>query len=303
MAMKFFSRATKQLVQPKKEWYLSVLEQPRDAEEYWEKTIAPNLSEDQKILLAEQLFCHLWTNHGTTVAVDQVASTAQQLQLAQARFDKGCHLCKHQLFDLALIEIEKSRQIQEANGVWCHEEMEIQLHYAKGTILQGLREYGQALSEFRQAWRISCLKLGPSNVLTKASQYMIENVLTRHRCDMLEIHHNMTILRQAIIHEKEGDFFQAAGDFDLAIYEYRQSLLEYQRHQDEPQVGNTAFEQAELRCKIARVLEQHVKPNLAQIEWATSLSLYQSTLGSRHAKTIEAMTGLVRNHTLHQPNV
>ena len=279
---------------------MGVLEQPRDAEVYWERTIAPNLSDDQKMLLAEQLFCYIWTNLGMKVAVDQLATTAQQLQLAQARFDRGCNLCSHQLFESALIEIERSKQIQAANGVWCHEEMEMQLHYAKGTILQGLREYGQALSEFRQAWRISCLKCGSSHVITMASQYMIENVLTRHRCDLLEIHENMTILRQAIVHEKEGDFLHAAGDFDLAIYEYRQSLLEYQRYQDEPQVGHTAFEQAEIRCKIARVLEQHAKPNLAQTEWATSLSLYQSTLGGRHAKTIETMAGLVRNHTLNQ---
>lgn len=279
---------------------MSVLDQPRDAEEYWEQTIAPNLSDDQKLILAEQLFCYIWTNLGMNVAVDQVASTAQQLQLAQARFDKGCVLCNHQLFDLALIEIEKSRQIQEANRAWCHEEMEIQLYYAKGTILQGLREYGKALSEFRQAWRISSLKFGSGHIVTQASQYMIEGVLTRHRYDVMEIHHNMTILRQAIIHEKEGDFFHIAGDFDLAIYEYRQSLLEYQRHQDEPQVGQTSFEQAEIRCKIARVLEQqHAKESLAQTEWATSLSLYQSTLGSRHAKTIETMTSLVRNHTLY----
>lgn len=279
---------------------MSVLEQPRDAEAYWEGLVAPNLSDDQKILLAEQLFCYVWTNFGMKLAVDQVASTAQQLQLAQARFDQGCNLCSQQLFDSALVEIEKSRQIQEAHGVWCHEEMEIQLHYAKGTVLQGLREYGKSLSEFRQAWRISSLKLGSGHVLTRASQYMIESVLTRHRCDLLEVHHSVTILRQAIIHEREGDFFHTAGDFDLAIYEYRQSLLEYQRHQDEPQVGHTAFEQAEIRCKLARVLEQHAKQNLAQVEWAISLSLYQSTLGSRHPKTVETMTGLVRNHTQYQ---
>jgi tetratricopeptide (TPR) repeat protein len=300
--MKFFiSRGTnKHLVQPKKEWYLSILDQPQDAEAYWERKIAPNLSDDQKLLLAEQLFCYVWTNLGRNVAMDQVASPAQQLQLAQARFDKGCSLCKYQLFESALMEIEKSRQIQEANGAWCHEEMEIQWHYAKGTILQGLREYDKALSEFRQAWRISCLKLGCSHMLSQASQFMIETVLRRYHCDLLEIHNTITILRQAIVHEKEGDFFQVAGDFDLAIYEYRQSLFEYQRYQDEPEGGHTLLEQAEIRCKMAKTLELHGKHSLAQIEWATALSLYQSFLGNRHAKTIETMSGLVRNHTLFQ---
>ncbi len=295
--MKFFTRDKKRQGLQKQQWYLSRLQQPRDAEAYWDQTISPDLSKDQKILLAEELFCYIWKHHGSDEAIDQVASAAQQLQLAQARFDKGCTLCSHQNFESALVEIEKSRRIQESYGVWCQEETEIQLHYATGAVLMGLREYDKALSEFRQAWRIGGLKLGPSHILTRSSQQMIEDILCKDRCGLLEIHHNMAILRQAITHEKEGDFFRVAGDFDLAINEYRQSILEYQRHQDEPHVATTAVEQAEIRSKIARILEEQAKRRLAEMEWASSLSLYQSALGSCHPKTIESMTGLIRNHS------
>lgn len=294
--MKFFSGGNNRPVQQKHPWYLGLIHQTQDAEVYWDQKISPNLSDDQKILFAEQLFCYVWSRIGSVEAIHQVVTPSQQLQLAKARFDKGCQLCNLQFFESALLEIEKSKLIQESYGVWCHEDMEIKVHYAKGVIMLGLGNYSKALAEFRRAWRISGLKLGPSHILTKSSILMVENVLSKQGCNQLEIHQNIIVLRQAILHEKEGDFFHVAGDLDLAIFEYRQSILEYQRHHDEPRVENTAIEQADIHSKIAKILELQGKQSLAEVEWAVSLSLFQSSLGSRHPKTIEAIAGYIRNH-------
>lgn len=112
----------------------------------------------------------------------------------------------------------------------------------------------------------------------------------------------MRILNQAILHEKAGDMLDGVtGDLGLAIYEYRQSLMEYQTHQDQPLVKDTCVEQAAIRCKIASILErQDNKRGLAEAEWTTALSLYHSAFGSQHPKTIETMTRLTKNHNLVQ---
>jgi tetratricopeptide (TPR) repeat protein len=285
-------------------WYSNIFGQrpQQHAEAHWDKFVSPNLSKDQKVLLAEQLFGYVWRQHGSTEALNQIMDTTQQLQLAEARFNKGCHLWGQQLFESALMEIQKSKDIQMSQGSWCNQEMEVQLHYATGMNFVGLQQYDKALAEFRQAWRVSGLELGSKHILTRASQHMIESVLSKQRCGIMEIHHELIIIQQAIVHEKEGDFLQQCGDMDLdvAIYEYQQSLLEYQRHQEQPQVQDATAERAAILCKIASVLERQDKRGSAETEWATALSLYQSALGSQHPKTIETMTRLTRNHCLVQ---
>lgn len=281
-------------------WYAVIPgKQPRDAEVHWDQWIAPNLSIDQKALLAEHLFGHIWSQQGSKVAMNQVLDSTQLLESAQDRFDQGCRLWSQNLFEPALVEIEKSRQIQLAQGSWCSPEMEVQLYYATGTIHLGLEDCRKALAEFRQAWRLSGLTLGADHVLTKSSQHMTGIVLSEQGCGTMEIHHELTVLRQAIAYEKEGDNHREIGDdLELAVYKYRQSILEYRMHQDRCQVDDAVVEQAAIRCKIAIVLEELGRRPQAETEWATSLSMYQSVLGSRHPKTIDTMTKLTRNHAL-----
>lgn len=248
-------------------------------------------------MLAEQLFGYIWSQHGSKTALHQVLDAKQHLELAQFRFDKGCELWSRGDLESALDDIEKSRAIQLAQGSWCSPEMEVQLHYALGMIRLGQGDCSKALAEFRQAWRISGITLETGHLLTESSQQMIENVLSKQGYRIMEIHHELNVLRQAIVHEKRGDYQREMEDFDLALYEYRQSILEYQRHQDQPQVDNAVVEQAAIRCKIASTLESKGSRRLAETEWATALSLYASCIGSRHPTTIETMTHLTRNHS------
>jgi len=234
----------------------------------------------------------------------EVLDSKQQLALAQARFDDGCHLWSQNMFEDALIDIEKSREIQLAQRSWCCPEMETQLYYATGTIYLGLENYSKALAGFRQAWRISSLTLGMNHVLTKSSQHRIGNVLSKQGCGLMEIHPKLSILRQAMLHEKQGDELCTTGthEFDVIIFKYRQSILEYQRHQDEAQVVDTVLEQAEIHSKIVLALHRQNTRGFAGREWATALAMYQSTLGSQHPTTMKMMSTLIRKHTLIRSN-
>lgn len=176
-------------VQGQQQWYKNLFwQRPQDAEAHWDKAISPKLSKDQKVLLAEQFFGYIWSQYGPKEALIQTAmDTTQQLRLAEARFDKGCYLWSQQLFESALVEIQKSKEIQMSLGSWCSKDMEFQVHYATGMIYFGLEEYDKALCEFRQAWRISGLK-DHSQEDTKSSQHMIGIVLSKQRWGIMEIH-------------------------------------------------------------------------------------------------------------------
>lgn len=289
------SKQRKSQAQP--QWYICLFrKRPRDAEKCWDEEIAPGLSPFQKQHLAETLFGYIWSELGPKAALNQLMKGQDLLHLAQFRFEQGCYMWTQKQWDVALTELTKSLEIQQTLGEWCHKEMQVQILYALGIVYMGMNQYEKALTEFRHAWRVGWLDLGPTNILTQSAEYMIDKVLAKQKYGTLEQKQEVSLLRQAIVHEKKGDCHRKDREYEMALAEYHQSLLGYHKLQEQPHQA-AEIEQAALHGKMASIMELQDKTAAATSEWIITLSLYQAALGNHHPKTVHAMNQVISNHT------
>jgi tetratricopeptide (TPR) repeat protein len=265
----------------------------QDAERYWDRWIASKLSKDQKILLAENLFRHVFRTQGKEVALSQIIMPKQQAQMALVRFDRGCQLWGEEQNQPALLELRKSQAIQDAYPSSSSEnddiESQVKLHYASGTVHMAMKNYPLALKEFCQAWRMSGLRLGINHVLTLSSQHAVGNVLSRDMgLGIMEAQRQLNEIRRSILYEKEGDFLHSLGDLEMALQEYKECF--------DPKDNTNLLAQAHVKCKIGTILQEEGQYLQAGNEWAMALTMYQSTLGSEHPLTIQTMKRFIDNH-------
>lgn len=284
-----------------------------DPEEYWYNQVVPNLSQGQRDLVAQELFCRLWTERGQAAAEDFLcAQTSPQkaLKLAEKRFNLGCELWAQDQHTQALWELEQSRAIREAHSQQSllfvrggtnrqvdtlQVEAIAQLFYALGAVHLSLSDHTMALMEFCRALQASGMGLGMDFHLTEACQYMIRTVLLTMGRSNPKIHAFLQQLSHDMHKETEGDKLYESEALDQALLEY--ANLMFLTDQD-------PLTQARVRTKMAIIFEEKGDYLKAQELWATIMSLYSLCpgMGETHPMTRKAMTNYVKNRVQVQEN-
>jgi hypothetical protein len=285
-------------------------------EEYWKNEILPKFSADQRDLLAESLFSHIWKTQGETMA-SKLLKTYDFNNLnsiAVEHFDHGCQLWAGNNAEGARSEFERSRRIREVQAAQksllhiqylqdkesvnqnTESDMEsnAELFFALGMV-QSARNYNHAsLKEFRRAMQVSALGLGMEHELTKASLYMLRSTYLAMGQTEHEIQHNVSQLTDDLHNEIEGDQLYESGEKEQALMEYANLKLLY---------DSDSMVQARVITKMARIFEDKEDHAKALDLWTDLLVLYEDTpsLGLHHPLARHALAKVVGARRKVQP--
>jgi len=301
-------------------------------EEYWQNKIVPKFSADQRDLLAESLFSHIWETQGESLAskIFKDYDTANLHYIADDHFDQGCQLWAGDDAEGAHSEFERSRRIREVQATQkslLHvqhlqdkegsiinnnntnnninnnnqnqnaeggTESDAELFFALGMVQRGRLDNYASLKEFRRAMQVSALGLGMNHELTKASLYMIRSTYLAMRQTAREIQHNISQLTTDLHHEIEGDQLYEAGKKEQALVEYANLKLLY---------DSDSMVQARIKTKMATIFEEKKDYSKAMDLWADLLVLYEDTpsLGLHHPLARHALAKVVGARRKLQP--
>eukprot|EP00535_Pseudo-nitzschia_heimii_P012107 CAMPEP_0197195398 /NCGR_PEP_ID=MMETSP1423-20130617/31043_1 /TAXON_ID=476441 /ORGANISM="Pseudo-nitzschia heimii, Strain UNC1101" /LENGTH=413 /DNA_ID=CAMNT_0042649027 /DNA_START=82 /DNA_END=1323 /DNA_ORIENTATION=- len=285
-----------------------VIESSRNIpEEYWQNKILSRFSADQRDLLAESLFSHIWKTQGEGLATKLIKEydTENIDRIAEDHFERGCRLWAEEDTEGAHSEFERSRRIKEVqakgksllyhqciqqnevgNAEHSTAESDAELFFALGMVQSGRQEYHYSLKEFRRALQVAALGLGMEHELTKASAYMIRSVQLNMGLEPHEIQKNVSQLTIDIQNEIEGDQLYETGEKDQALVEYANLNLLY---------DSDSLVQSRIITKMATIFEEKNDYVKAMDLWTDLLVLYEDTpsLGLQHPLAQYAFTKIV----------
>ena len=284
-----------------------VIESSRNIpEEYWQNKILSRFSADQRDLLAESLFSHIWKTQGEGLATKLVKTydTKNIDKIANDHFERGCQLWADEDTEGAHSEFERSRRIKEVQadgksllyhrciqdeeGSAKHSaaEFDAELCFALGMVQSARQEYHSALKEFRRAMQIAALGLGMENELTKASAHMIRSVYLNMGQESHEIQQSIAKLTADLQNEIEGDQLYETGKKDQALVEYANLNLLY---------DSDSLVQSRIITKMAAIFEEKEDYVKAMDLWTDLLVLYEDTpsIGLHHPLARHALTKIV----------
>ncbi len=276
-----------------------------ESETYWKNKVLRKFSADQRDLLGETLFFHIWNTKGESTAADLVKSCEpnQLTSKAQSHFDNACKLWKGDKYDAAHGEFERSRRIREVQSPQksllqvqykrTSDESDTkrmdenaELFFAMGMTQSAKRNHYAALKEFRRAFQISALGLGMLHDLAKASLHMIRSTCLAMGHRSYEIQHSVSLLIKDIEHEIAADKLCAKGVKGRALSVYANLQLLY---------DSDSMVQARIMSKMARIFEENEQYEQSLELWTEILVLYNEnpSLGTDHPMARHALCKIV----------
>ena len=287
-----------------------------NSERYWENEILPKFSADQRDLLAESLFSHIWHTQGESVAsklLNNFDSTNLDYKSNDC-FDNGCQLWAENNTERAYREFERSRRIREVQAtqksllhVQClqddkqnnqiaeeNAEFNAELYYSLGMAQSAKENLYASQREFRRAMQIGALGLGIDHEITKASLYMIRSTSLEMGQTEHEIQQSLSLLTSDVEHEIDADKLYALGKKEEALLEYANLSLLY---------DSDSMVQARIITKMATIFEEKRDYSKALDLWTDLLVLYNETpsLGLHHPLARHALAKVVGARKRTQP--
>jgi len=285
-------------------------------EGYWQNNVLPKFSADQRDLLAESMFFHIWKTQGKEEA-SQILKDHNSNSLstmAEEHFDHGCQLWAKDDAEAAHSEFKRSRELREIQSTEknllhvqysddgdegskkCNNKHEsnAELCFALGMIQSAREDNHAALKEFRRAMQVSALGLGMDHELTEASSYMIRSIYLTMGQSAKEIKHNISQLTSDLNHEIEGDQLYESGKKEQALVEYANLKLLYDAD---------SMVQARVITKMATIFEEKNDFAKAMDLWTDLLVLYEDTpsIGLHHPLARHALKKIVNARRRLQP--
>ena len=286
-------------------------------EDYWKSEILPKFSSDQRDLLTESLFSHIWKTQGEGMASKllQRYDFNNLNSIAEEHFDHGCQLWAGDNTDGARSEFERSRRIREVQATQksllhvqylqdkeesdnqntaIDMEVNAELFFALGMVQSTRNDNHASLKEFRRTMQVSGLGLGMEHELTKASLYMLRSTYLAMGQTEQEIQRNISQLTGDLHNEIEGDKLYASGEKEQALMEYANLKLLY---------DSDSMVQARIITKMARIFEEKEDHAKALDLWTDLLVLYEDTpsLGLHHPLARHALAKVVGARRKVQP--
>ena len=284
---------------------------------YWKTKILPKFTSDQRDILVETMFSHIWRTQGETIASKLLQSHESQSlsNIANDHFNNGCQLWAENNNEGARAEFERSkriREVQSAHKSLLHikggqdrynnmtqvpeddVEANAELFFALGMVQAAENNNYAALREFRRAMQISGHSLGIDYDLTKASIYMIRSVLQDLGRNQKQINHTINQLMVNINNEIEGDQLYEQGEKEQALVEYANLSFLY---------DTDSMVQSRIITKMATIFEEKRDFSKAMDLWTDLLVLYEDTpsIGIDHPLARHALTKVVEARRQLQP--
>jgi tetratricopeptide (TPR) repeat protein len=204
--------------------------------------------------------------------------------IAEVQFSRGFDLLyKVHDNDAALGEFRKCLSIREKILGKDHRDTG-KTYCFVGHALREKREYDEAVGQYRSALRILVALLGKEHNHTKDVISCIDDVLKAKGLAENEAAEYLTTVLNSLEHKRNGDTFAEEGNHDMAIAEFKKSLIieqipEGKHHPDTGdiygQIGTSLARQGELKK--------------ACIEYGNALAIYAVTLGGDHPDTKDAL--------------
>ncbi len=286
-----------------------------ESEKYWKANILPQFNADERDLLAESLFSHVWKTQGKAT-ISKILDDFDSDNLSRKAddyFEHGCQLWGAHHTEAAYVDFERSRRIREVqsaqksllhgrhltndkNNQLAQEiaESNAELYFALGMVQSAKENLYASLREFRRSMQISALGLGMEHELTKASIYMIRSTCLAMGQMGHEIQHSISLLVGDIEHEIEADKLYAIGKREQALIEYANLKLLY---------DSDSMVQARIITKMATIFEEKRDYPKAMDLWTDLLLLCSETpsLGLHHPLARHALAKVVEARKQIQP--
>lgn len=288
-----------------------------EAQKIWQMKILPKFSPDERDLIAESLFSHIWNTQGGLVALELMKryGSTSLYNVSEQHFDRGCQLWSDENTEGAHSEFEQSRRIrevqaaqksllfvrytqygnQESNNMdTIGTESNAELFFALGMVQMARTNNHSSLREFRRAMQISALGLGMDHELTKASSYMIRSTYASMGHSAEEINRKILQLADDLQHEIEGDQLYESGMKEQALVEYANLKLLY---------DSDSMVQARIITKMSTIFEEKGDYSKAMDLWTDLLVLYEDTpsIGLHHPLARHCLSKVVKARRNLQP--
>ncbi len=286
-----------------------------ECEKFWKNNVISEFNADERDLLAESLFSHIWKTQGKE-SVSRILGNFDAKSLARKAddyFENGCQLWGSNYTQAAHVNFERSRRIREIQSVQKSlvyiqhlpnddnnnlalesAESNAELYFVLGMVQTAKENLYASLKEFRRAMQIAALGLGMEHELTKASLYMIRSTCLAMGQTKDEIQHSISLLACDIEHEIVADKLFAKGQKEQALVEYANLKLLY---------DSDSMVQARIISKMARIFEEKRDFSKAMDLWTDLLLLYNETpsLGLNHPLARHALAKVIEARRQIQP--